>query len=134
MEIHLKIIGTLLIILAGIHAGFAKYFKWKMELTNLSQINRQMMQTHTFFIALTVFLMGVLCLLCPEDLIQTEFGRKICLGLAIFWSLRLVFQLFIYSTKLWKGKPFETLMHIIFTCFWVYLSSVFWICGIKPYT
>lgn len=126
MELQLKIIGILLIILGIIHVGFAKYFNWKMELSNLSLINRQMMQTHTFFIALTVFLMGILCFSCAEDLIDTKFGKKISLGLAIFWTLRLFFQFFIYSPKLWKGKKFETTIHILFSLLWIYLSIIFW--------
>jgi hypothetical protein len=130
MEFHLKIIGVLFIVLSGIHIGFAKYFNWKSELLNLSLINRQMMQTHTFFIALTVFLMGVLCLFCPAELAETGFGKKICFGLAVFWTLRFFFQLFVYSPKLWKGKRFETAMHIVFTCFWVYVSGVFWMIAI----
>jgi len=129
MEIHLKIIGCLLVILAGIHTGFGKYFKWKMELGNLSLINRQMMQTHTFFIALTVFLMGVLCLFCPVELTKTGFGQKISLGFAVFWTLRLVFQIFVYSPRLWKGKWFETVVHIIFTLLWMYMSLIFWLAG-----
>ncbi len=130
MELHLKIIGILLIVLAIIHIGFAKYFKWKTDLSSMSLINRQMMQTHTFFIALTVLLMGILCFLGAKDLENTEFGRRISLGLAVFWTLRLFFQLFVYSPKLWKGKSFETSAHIIFTCFWTYISSVFWIVGL----
>lgn len=125
MEIQLKIIGTLLSLLAFIHIGFSKYFNWKLELKGLSLMNRQMMTTHTFFIAFTVFLMGLLCFTSPAELINTNFGRKISLGLGVFWSIRLIFQLFVYSPKLWKGKRFETLMHIIFTIFWVYLSIVF---------
>src|SRR5690606_34856209 len=130
MEFHLKIIGVLFIVLSGIHIGFAKYFNWKSELLNLSLINRQMMQTHTFFIALTVFLMGVLCLFFSEDLTRTEFGKKICFGLAVFWTLRLFFQLFVYSSKLWKGKHFVTAMHILLSCIWIYTSCVFWLIAI----
>lgn len=126
MELQLKIIGILLVILGIVHIGFAKYFNWKLELSNLSLINRQMMQTHTFFIAVTVFMMGILCFFGAQDLIETEFGRKISLGLAIFWTLRLFFQFFIYSSKLWKGKMFETIIHIIFSFLWIYLSIIFW--------
>lgn len=116
MELHLKIIGILLIILSIVHAGFAKYFNWKLELSNLSLINRQMMQTHTFFVALTVFLMGLLCLFCSEDLIQTSLGKKISMGLAIFWTSRLFFQFFIYSPKLWRGKNWKHLFTSFFLC------------------
>jgi hypothetical protein len=26
---------------------------------------------------------------------------------------------------LWKGKLFETTVHIVFSCFWLYLSIIF---------
>lgn len=125
MILQLQIIGALLMFLAAIHIGFPKYFNWKIELKSLSLINNQMMTTHTFFIALTVFLIGLLCFSSPVELIETNLGKKISLGLGVFWLIRLVFQLFVYSPKLWKGKKFETIMHIIFTIFWVYMSVVF---------
>ncbi|WP_189359294.1 hypothetical protein [Algibacter mikhailovii] len=131
MEVHLKIIGVLLMALASIHVFFPKYFSWKEELKSLSLINRQMMTVHTFFIAFVVFLMGLLCLTSATDLTQTKFGRTIALGLGFFWATRLIFQLFVYSTKLWKGKTFETTIHIVFTIFWIYLTSVFLWTGLK---
>jgi len=56
MELHLKIIGSLLMVLSAAHAYFPRYFDWKSNLAPLSLINRQMMQVHTFFIALVVFM------------------------------------------------------------------------------
>lgn len=126
MHIHLKIIGTLLIMLALIHGVFPRYFKWEKELGSLSLFNRQLITIHTFFIALTVFLMGLLCLTSSSDLIETSFGKKISLGLGVFWVIRLIIQFFGYSSKLWKGKTFETTVHILFTFLWTYLSFVFW--------
>lgn len=125
MELHLKIIGMLLIVLAFIHAIFPKYFKWEQELTSLSIINRQLMYVHSFFIALMVLLMGVLCLTSATELIETTFGKRISLGLAIFWIIRLFTQFFGYSKKIWKGKTFETSIHILFSALWIYLSVIF---------
>lgn len=125
MEIHYKIIGILLIALAFVHIVFPKYFNWKQELKSLSLINRQMMTVHTFFIAFTVFLMGLLCLTSSSELIQTNLGKKISLGLGTFWTVRLFIQFFGYSSDLWKGKTFETITHIVFALFWTYLSSIF---------
>lgn len=126
MEINLKIAGVLLIALALMHFIFPKYFNWNKELKSLSLINRQMMWIHTFFIALTVFFMGLLCLSSSTELIQTNLGKKIALGLGVFWTFRLLFQFFGYSSKLWKGKQFETVIHIIFSFLWAYLSILFW--------
>jgi len=125
MELQIEIIGYLLILLSCIHVIFPKYFGWKEDLAPLQQINRSMMKVHTFFIALTVFLMGLLCVTSAEDLLQTELGRKICLGLGLFWLIRLFFQFFIYPSSLWKGRRLETVIHIIAIVFWVFLSYSF---------
>ena len=125
MEIHFKIIGILLMFLAIVHVIFPKYFNWKQEFQSVSLINRQMMFVHTFFIALAVFLMGILCLISSTDLIETKLGKTISLGFGIFWAARLFTQIFIYSKKLWKGKTFETAMHVFFLLLWTYLSVLF---------
>lgn len=125
MELHLKIIGIILVMLAAVHIVFPQYFKWRKELQSLSLINIQMMYVHTFFVAFMVFLMGLLCFFCADDIIHTHLGKQLSLGLFIFWVLRLLFQFFVYSSKLWKGKRFETIMHIVFSLLWIYLSTVF---------
>lgn len=125
MEIHFKIAGALLVMLALVHGIFPKYFKWETELKPLSLINRQMMQVHTFFIALILLLMGLLCLTSAKELSETNLGKKISLGLGIFWTARLLIQFFGYSSDLWKGKKFETFAHVAFSLFWIYLSVIF---------
>ena len=125
MQLHLKIIGCILIILAAIHIAFPKRFNWKAEFASLSLINKQVMYVHTFFIALVVFGMGMLCLTCANDLITTRLGRKIALGLFVFWFVRWLFQFFVYSSKLWRGKRFETWVHVLFIFLWTYFSLVF---------
>ena len=127
MELHLKIIGSLLTILAFVHVIFPNYFSWKKDLNELSLINRQLMYIHTFFIALVIFLIGLLCLTSSAELIETKLGNKLALGLFIFWATRLFIQFFGFSSKLWKGKKFETIMHVLSTFLWLYLSIVFFI-------
>jgi hypothetical protein len=125
MELHLIIIGCCLIVLGLVHAIFPRHFNWKQELSSLSVMNRQMMYVHTFFIALTLILVGVLCIISSAELVNTELGKRISLGLGIFWTVRLFVQFFGYSSKTWKGKLFETIVHIVFSIFWFYLSAVF---------
>lgn len=125
MELQLKIIGFVLVTLAIVHLIFPKYFDWKNNLSSVSLINRQMMYVHTLFIAIVVLLMGVLCLSSSNDLTGTNLGKRICLGLGIFWTIRLFIQFFGYSSELWKGKTFETIVHILFSLLWTYLSVLF---------
>ncbi|HEX7262111.1 MAG TPA: hypothetical protein VF258_09875 [Luteolibacter sp.] len=125
MQWHLEIIGVQLIVLALLHIAFPRYFNWRNELQAVSLITRQILHVHTFFIALTVFLMGLLCLTSSRELTTTVLGRRIALGFFIFWSCRLFLQFFGYSSQLWKGKPFETSIHIAFSVLWTYFSAVF---------
>lgn len=125
MELHLRFIGILLAILAAIHIAFPKRFNWGKEFEQLTLLNKQMMYVHTFFIALIILLMGVLCWTSPDDLVQTALGKKVSLGLGIFWAIRLLVQLFGYSPKLWRGKTFETIIHILFIIMWSYFAFVF---------
>ena len=125
MEIHLKIVGYLLIALALLHVIFPTYFKWKTALASLTLLDRQLMYVHTFFVALVVLLMGLLCVSASEEITHSILGKKIALGLFVFWALRLYFQFFVYSPELWRGKRFETFVHVLFSAFWFYISAVF---------
>jgi hypothetical protein len=125
METHLKIIGVLLICLSLLHAVFPRRFNWKDELAGLSLLSRQIMYVHTLFIALIVMLMGLLCLLSAGDLVNTALGRRVALGLAIFWGVRLLIQFFGYSSELWRGKGLETAIHVLFSIMWIYFTVVF---------
>ena len=125
MERHLEISGALLIGLALMHLAFPRYFNWREELQGVSLLTRQILHVHTFFIALSVLLMGLLCLTSARELTSTPFGRKIALGLFVFWCCRLAVQFLGYSSQLWKGKAFETTAHVVFSLFWAYLSAVF---------
>ena len=94
MQLHFHIIGISLMILALTHIIFPKYFNWKEELKSLSLMNKQMMTIHTFFIALIVFLMGLLCLTSADELTGTKLGKTVSLGLGVFWAIRLFVQFF----------------------------------------
>lgn len=125
MELQLKIIGFILIALSLIHLTFPKKFNWKEEFKSVSLINKEMMYIHTFFIGLLILLNGLLCIFCASDLINTKLGKQISFGLFIFWCFRLLFQFIGYSSRLWKGKSFETIIHVLFTILWSYLTTIF---------
>jgi hypothetical protein len=127
MELHLKIVGAISILLACIHLVFPRYFKWKIELADISLINKQLMYVHTFFIGLVVLLIGIFCIYCAADIVHTKLGQQLSFGLFVFWATRLVFQFFVYSPQLWKGKKFESTVHILFSFLWIYFTVVFFL-------
>ncbi len=125
METHLQIAGSVMLLLALIHIGFPAYFKWRTEFRMVSLINRQMMYIHTLFIAFALLLMGLLCIVEAGLLLQTPLGKTVCFGMGMFWLLRLLVQFWGYSSLLWRGKKFETLIHILFSLLWTYFTGVF---------
>jgi hypothetical protein len=56
-----------------------------------------MMYVHSFFIAFGVFLAGLLCLTSSHELPGTTLGKKISLGLGVFWAYMGVIFILIYS-------------------------------------
>jgi len=131
MESLLRISGILMIGLALLHVIFPRYFKWKEELRSITLLTRQVHYIHTFFIGLIVLLMGALCIGSASELLTTTLGRQVCFGLFIFWFCRLMVQFFGYSSSHWKGKSFETAVHVVFSLFWMFLSVVF---GLAAFT
>ena len=126
LAFHLHFAGATLLFLAIAHAFFDRRFRWREELARLSLLNRQIFYVHTFFVALVVFLMGALCLFGTRGLLEHTFlGACLSGALCLFWLARLGCQFFVYSSELWRGKRFETLMHGLFTLAWTYYSAVF---------
>ena len=131
MILHFQIVGSLMIILAFLHIGFPNYFKWKDEFKTVSLINRQMMYVHTLFLAVMLLLMGLLCISSAKELISSSLGRRVCFGLGLFWLLRLIIQFWGYSSSLWRGKRFETTVHVLFSGLWVYFTVIFLVAAMQ---
>ena len=125
LTIQIEVAGGLLVVLALLHAAFPRYFRWQHELAPLGLLTRQIMYVHTFFVALMVLLMGLLCLSSSSELLGTRLGHRVALGMAVFWLARLLVQFFGYSPALWRGKRFETGVHLLFSLLWAYLTGLF---------
>ena len=126
LETHLKLAGLVLLILAFAHLFFEKRFGWKEEFASLSPFNRQMFYVHNFFIMLVIALCGALSLFGTESMLEkSALGRYVAGGILFFWACPWVSQFFVYDSALWRGKVFETRVHIAFSLFWTYLVAVY---------
>jgi len=126
LELHLRIAGVLLLLLAAIHPLMPKELGWKQDLAKLTPINRQVFLVHVGFIVLMLVLMGSLALFYAAELATPDrLSRAVLGGLALFWGLRLFTQQFVYDRSLWRGNPRYTAVHIALTVLWLYLTVVF---------
>jgi hypothetical protein len=126
LNLHLKIVGAMLLGLATAHLYFPKRFGWREELRKVSLLTRQIFYVHCFFICLVLIMFGLLSLVCTEALLQpSPLARVVLVGLTIFWGARLIIQLVVYDSKLWRGNRFNTAMHVFFTLMWSYYVSIY---------
>lgn len=126
LDLHLRLAGAGLILLALLHAAFPRRFHWKEELPRLSLLNRQIMVVHTFFISVALVVFAALSFALAAELDKPTLVSKVALaGLAGFWLLRLATQLFVYDRSLWRGHRFNTFVHVAFTALWTYLVAVY---------
>jgi hypothetical protein len=134
LEFPLMLAGALQIALAALHPFFPKRFAWKEELARMSLLNRQIFLVHTFFICVVLVSIGSLSLFATGALLDgSRLARLVAGGIAVFWGLRLLTQLFVYDSKLWRGHRFNTAVHVLASLLWLYLTlvngAVWWLSG-----
>jgi hypothetical protein len=132
LQIHLQIVGSLLVLLGLSHALMDRYFGWGKELAGISLLTRQIFYVHTFFIALGVVLGGVVSLAFPTELLRpAPLNRAILASMSFFWLCRLLAQFFVYDGAIWRGNPARTRMHIAFSLLWCYVTAIYSLAFIK---
>ncbi len=129
IETLLRLTGFSLWLLAAFHLLLPGRLGWKADFARVTSLNRQIFYVHCFFICLVLMLMGALCLIWPQTLLQPgELPMLVAGGLAIFWIVRLLMQFFVYDAAHWRGKTLETIAHAAFSVLWLFYSGLFgWI-------
>jgi len=132
LTVHLQIVGVLLMVLGLSHALFNRYFGWDAELAGVSLFTRRVFFVHTFFIAMTVTMMGAFSAMYAGALVEPQaLSRAILAGMVVFWGSRLVAQFTAYESAIWRGDRFRTRMHVAFSIFWFYVTGTFGIALVR---
>ena len=124
--VHLRVVGVAMAALVPVNLYVPVRFHWREEMGRLSLLNRQIFQAHSVFLILMLGMFAALLLVLGRDLLEpTRLARAVLGGLTIFWTLRMLMQWFFYSPEVWRGNRFHTVMHVVFSATWVYVSAVF---------
>lgn len=126
IEWHIRFVGALMLGIVFIHVFFPRWFRWGEELPRLGPLNRQIFVVHTIFVVLLLVLLGLLLLVHSSSLLAAGgLGRAIFHGMAVFWGVRLLVQLWFYDRSLWRGHSGKTMIHIGVTMLCIYFTAVF---------
>ena len=125
LEVNLRIAGLVILLLAIVYPIYPRRLGWREQLAGASLLVRNIFVVHVGFILLLLWLQAVLLTFFPQVLIeQSSAGVALLIGLVAFWFYRLVAQLFIFDPRNWQGDRVNTLVHVVFTILWVYLTAV----------
>jgi hypothetical protein len=131
LTVLLRVSGIGLILLAFLHVPIGRYLKWREDAARLSEANASIFRVHTFFICLTLVMMGLPCVAQPSVFLENSSAAAwMAWSFSAFWATRLFFQWFVYPASLWRGKRNETLAHFWFTIVWFVLAALFAACGL----
>jgi len=128
MNVQLHIVGALLVVLGLSHFFFNRHFGWERELASapISLFTRQVFVVHTFFVGLGVMMAGAVSFFFASALLEpSALSRAILAGMAAFWMCRMLAQWFAYGAAIWRGNRFRTLMHVLFSALWIYVTATY---------
>lgn len=122
----IRIFGVFQLALALLHLVIARHLRWKEEAGRMSPTNEAIFHVHTLFVCYALVVYGAVSVIDPAALLTPHASTRWLTGsIAFFWALRLYCQFFVYRSRLWRGKPFETAIHAFFSLSWTLLTAVF---------
>ena len=113
LELLLRIVAAMQIGLAVLSLCLPRILDWKADIARMSLLVRQVFEIHSWFIALTLVIWGVLTWHFAPEMARapTELSMWLCGAIGVFWGIRSVMQWTHYSASHWRGNPGRTVIH-----------------------
>ena len=92
MKLIIYLCGFYSLAFALFHIGFWKMFQWNKDLKKMLFPNRGIMQILNVQIIYYFLFVAFLCMVFPDELLNTKLGNVFLLGCSLFWLIRTVQQ------------------------------------------
>lgn len=123
--VSLRMAGAAMLVLAALYPIYPRRFRWAEQLQRVELLTRQVFWVHIGFIVLLLVLQGVLLVGFPHLLLASDgAATALLVGMLAFWLYRLVAQLFVYDSELWRHRPAHLVVHVVFSVLWLAISAV----------
>jgi len=124
-EMHVKIMGVLMLALAAANAGLPRWLRWREELKRLSLLNRQVVVVHAVFVGLITALLGLMSVVYARELLErTPVARGVVIGLGVFWGARFLVQLVVCAKRSWRGTGTDAVLQFLFAALCAYFAAM----------
>lgn len=94
------------------HLFFWKLLKWEDQLKRVSLVNKAVVQTLNICLTFIFLLIAYIFFFHSDEILTTSIGRVLLLGMALFWSVRVVAQLYFFNLK----ERIHQFLLLIFVC------------------
>lgn len=122
----LRAAGVSMIVLAFAHIILPRLLNWTEDLGKLSPINKQIFISHALFIVIGILLLGGVCVVFPQGLIEkSQLATVASACFAMCWLSRLVLQFALFTGTLTGSNQLDMLVRIGGTLLWIFYSGVF---------
>lgn len=100
-------------LIAILATQMTRLLHWEDDLARMSLLVREVFKIHAYFLIFTLLLFAVLTWRFAPDIAAggQPLAAWLAGGIALFWSIRTVFQWTFYSREHWRGKRRETAVH-----------------------
>jgi hypothetical protein len=134
LETFLRVIAVAQIALAALSLSLSQILHWKPEIDRMPLLLREVFEIHTWFIALTLVIWGVLTWSFSGEMTQapTPLSRWLCGAIGFFWGLRSVLQWTHYSPSHWRGNPSRTAIHWLLFLGYAAWAAVYGFAAVNP--
>ncbi|MHC4957414.1 MAG: hypothetical protein ACYTGN_03490 [Planctomycetota bacterium] len=87
---------------------------------------REIYHVHAFYLSFTLWIFAGFTVAFGQQMLNGDSAMLAlarCIG--AFWAVRVAIQLFYYSPEHWRGRPLETLAHVVLLAIYGSMSSVY---------
>jgi hypothetical protein len=101
----LIIIGGMLWIVCFIfHVMFWRLFDWKNDLETVKKVNKGIIQVLNLCLMLVFLVFAYISLFQTDELLNTNLGRSLIAGMALFGVFRVIEQFIFFDAKLLRSQ------------------------------
>lgn len=104
MKTYIYIGGILWIISFIFHIFFWKLFDWKNDLESVKKVNKGIIQVLNLCLMLCFLIFAYISLFQTDELLNTNLGKSLIAGMALFGVFRVVEQFIFFDVKLFRSK------------------------------
>jgi hypothetical protein len=103
-----------------------KALGWQPALAAMPRLMREIYHVHAFYLSFTLWIFAGFTVAFGDQMVAGDAAMgALAFWIGVFWAVRVAIQLFYYSPRHWRGKPRETVVHLVFLVVYALMSSAY---------